>query len=162
MRLRSSISYRQASKSPLSLGPSTFVIRTATSADFDDVLALWRFAGDPTPTDSQDALAGLLERDPEALLLACEGGELVGTLIAAWDGWRGSLYRLAVHPECRRQGIATELVRAGEERLREAGAIRLTAIVVDGDAGALGLWAAAGYERQAKRARFVRMLDAPG
>ena len=134
-------------------------IRTGTPADLGAVLAFWRLAGDPSPTDSEEALAQLLDRDPEALLLADPGDRLVGTLIAAWDGWRGSLYRLAVHPRHRRDGIATALVRAGEERLRRAGAVRLTAIVVDGDAAAAGLWAAAGYERQSERARFVRMLD---
>ena len=35
---------------------------------------------------------------------------MVGSLIAAWDGWRGSFYRLAVHPERRRQRIATALL----------------------------------------------------
>lgn len=133
-------------------------VRTAARADVGHVLAFWRLAGDPTPTDSEVALAALLDRDPGALLLACEGEGIVGTLIAAWDGWRGSLYRLAVHPERRRRGLATALVRAGEERLRRQGAIRLTAIVVEGEEGAMALWAAAGYERQAERARFVRML----
>ena len=58
-----------------------------------------------------------------------------------------------------RAGIATALVRAGEERLRGLGAVRLTAIVVEGDAAAAGLWEAVGYEAQAERLRFIRMLD---
>ena len=49
--------------------------------------------------------------------------------------------------------------RAGEERLRGLGAVRLTAIVVEGDAAAAGLWEAVGYEAQAERLRFIRMLD---
>jgi ribosomal protein S18 acetylase RimI-like enzyme len=40
----------------------------------------------------------------------------VGTLVAAWDGWRGNMYRLAVLPEHRRAGIGRELVDAGYER----------------------------------------------
>jgi predicted MFS family arabinose efflux permease len=38
----------------------------------------------------------LLNADPEALLVAEVDGVVVGSLIAAWDGWRGSFYRLAV------------------------------------------------------------------
>lgn len=136
-----------------------FEIRAATPAELGDVLGFWRRAGNPTPTDSPVALRLLLDRDPEALLLAEDERGIVGTVIAAWDGWRGSLYRLAVDPERRRAGIATALVRAGEERLRGLGAVRLTAIVVEGDAVAGALWEAVGYERQAERARFVRMLE---
>jgi len=75
-----------------------------------------------------------------------------------WDGWRGSFYRLAVHPEHRREGLATELVREGERRLAAHDAERLTAIVAGEDPGAHEFWAAAGYERQADRERFVREL----
>ena len=134
-------------------------IHVATSAELGDVLEFWRRAGDPTPTDSPVALRLLLDRDPEALLIAEDERRIAGTLIAAWDGWRGSLYRLAVDPERRRAGIATALVRAGEERLRGLGAVRLTAIVVEGVAAAAGLWEAVGYEAQAERLRFIRMLD---
>ena len=83
---------------------------------------------------------------------------MIGSLIAAWDGWRGSFYRLAVDPAWRRRGIATALVRRGEERLRDLGAERLTAIAVGSDSEANGLWLSVGYQRQSDRARFVRML----
>ena len=52
------------------------------------------------------------------------------------------------------------LLGEGERRLRERGAVRLTAIVADDEEGALGFWRAAGYERQQHRARFVRHCDA--
>jgi ribosomal protein S18 acetylase RimI-like enzyme len=123
------------------------------------VLGLWRAAeAQPSATDDEESLGLLLRRDPESLLLAEVDGELAGSLIAAWDGWRGSFYRLAVHPARRRQGIATALVRAGEERLRELGATRLTAIVASEDREAMALWSSVGYESQPGRSRFVRML----
>jgi len=134
-------------------------IRTGTAADVASVLALWQAAESlPTATDTEQALGGLLERDPESLLIATVDDVTVGSLIAGWDGWRGSFYRLAVHPEWRRQGIAGTLIRTGEERLKALGAIRLTAIVASDERGAMALWQAVGYERQAERSRFVRML----
>lgn len=139
---------------------SDWEIRTGSERDIDAVLALWRAAqGTPSATDTEDGVARLLDHDPGSLLLAEAERAMVGSLIAAWDGWRGSFYRLTVHPEHRRRGLATALVRAGEERLRELGAVRLTAIVAGEDGNAAALWSSVGYERQAARDRYVRMLD---
>jgi ribosomal protein S18 acetylase RimI-like enzyme len=57
------------------------------------------------------------------------GGEIVGTLIAAFDGWRGGMYRLAVEPSGRRRGFGRALISEGERRLRAAGARRVTALI---------------------------------
>lgn len=137
-------------------------IRNAGAHDIQAVLELWVLAGSVPAVgdDSPDGLIRLLATDPQALLVAEVDDALVGSLIAAWDGWRGSFYRLAVAPEQRHRGLATLLLRTGEQRLHERGAIRLTAIVADEEAGAMGFWRAAGYERQQHRARFVRQLDA--
>jgi ribosomal protein S18 acetylase RimI-like enzyme len=136
-------------------------IHGAGGEDIAPVLALWDAAGSlPSVSDSAEGLARLLAADPEALLVAEFGGVLAGSLIAAWDGWRGSFYRLAVAPEHRRKGLATMLVREGERRLRERGAVRLTAIVAEDEAHAIAFWRAVGYERQRHQARFVRRPDA--
>jgi ribosomal protein S18 acetylase RimI-like enzyme len=114
------------------------VIRSAGAQDIATVLDLWAATGSvPTVSDSPDGLAGLLAIDPQALLVAEVDGVLVGSLIATWDGWRGSFYRLAVAPEHRRKGLATMLLREAERHLRERGAIRLTAIVADDEENAM-------------------------
>jgi ribosomal protein S18 acetylase RimI-like enzyme len=139
--------------------PAAPQIRTGRAADIDAVLDLWRRAdASPSSTESADDVRGLLERDPEALLLADAGGGVVGSLIVGWDGWRGTFYRLAVDPRARRRGLATALVRTGEERLRGLGARRLNAIVESEEADAMAFWAAAGYELQTARSRFVKNL----
>jgi ribosomal protein S18 acetylase RimI-like enzyme len=136
---------------------SELTIRSASSADIAAVLSLWGAAGVPSGvSDTPAGLAALLDCDPEALLVAGSRSGIVGSLIAAWDGWRGSFYRLAVHPEHRREGVATALLREGERRLRRRGAVRLTAIVAEDERLALEFWRAAGYARQPNRVRFLR------
>ncbi|MET0421790.1 MAG: GNAT family N-acetyltransferase, partial [Acidimicrobiia bacterium] len=75
--------------------------------------------------------------------------------IAAWDGWRGSIYRLVVAPDVRRRRLGVRLVKAAEARLSAVGATRLQAIVVEHDDQATAFWRSTGWERQLERLRFV-------
>ena len=132
-------------------------IRPATGADVRHTLELWRESdAEPTHTDDKGSLRQLIAHDPASLLLADYEGRVVGSVIAAWDGWRGSIYRLVVGPELRRQGLGCRLLIAAESRLREAGAERCQAIVVETDAQAVGFWGASGWERQMERLRYVK------
>jgi ribosomal protein S18 acetylase RimI-like enzyme len=134
-------------------------IRAATLDDVPAVLALWREAdAEVTETDDASAVEALLSRDPEALLVATDDHRIVGSVVAGWDGWRGQLSRLAVHPGARRRGLGTALVRAAEEHLRGLGARRIAAIVVDDHDMALVFWAAAGYDL-APHVRFTKTLQ---
>ena len=124
------------------------------------VLELWaqtRSEHATTP-DRSDDVERLVAESPAALLVAEREGEIVGALIAVWDGWRGNMYRLAVRDGHRRQGIGIALIRAGEEYLRDRGAHRVTALVAfeDGEAGAF--WESAGYPQDHEIGRRVRNL----
>jgi ribosomal protein S18 acetylase RimI-like enzyme len=135
-------------------------IRAATAADVDSVIAVWAEARSSvarTP-DTPEVVGRLLDRDPGALLVAADTGVVVGALVVGWDGWRGNLYRLAVVPTRRREGIAQQLVEAGHDRLRRLGAQRVTALVGDDEGAAVGLWRAVGYRRDEFVHRFVRDL----
>lgn len=112
--------------------------RNATEADIDAVLRFWATAAEDShrPPDSTDAVRRLIERDPEALILAVDGDTVVGSIIVGWDGWRCHLYRLAVTPTHRRQGIGRELVTRAEARFTTYGGTRADAMVLDDNAPA--------------------------
>jgi ribosomal protein S18 acetylase RimI-like enzyme len=136
------------------------VIRAAMLSDVPRVLALWDHARSPaavTP-DIPESLNSLLERPGSVLLVAEHDQHIVGSLIVAWDGWRGNMYRLAVLPHLRRQGIATRPVEAGHEHLRSKGARRVTALVAHAEEGAVHLWERAGYRQDKQISRFVKNL----
>ena len=124
------------------------------------MLAVWDQARSAVAVtvDTPENVARLIDHTPDALLVAESGGEIVGVLVAAWDGWRGNMYRLAVLPPHRRRGIARRLVEAGHERLRTKGAQRVTALVAHDEEEATGLWRATGYAFDEQLARFVRNL----
>jgi ribosomal protein S18 acetylase RimI-like enzyme len=135
---------------------STTTIRAATMADVPEVVAFWRRWAEPTSTDSDEAVATLLARDPGSLILAEADGEVVGSVVAGWDGWRGSVYRLAVDDGFRRAGLGTALLEAAESRLVALGARRMHAIVVGSSAGAVAFWDASGWEHQREQRRYAK------
>ena len=92
------------------------------------------------------------------LLVAEQDGNFVGSVIGGFDGWRGNIYWLAVHPEYRRLGIARRLVAELELRLAAMGAKRITTLVENEHPWATLFWAAIGYNLDPGMARYVRNL----
>jgi ribosomal protein S18 acetylase RimI-like enzyme len=137
----------------------TVELRPCRDGDVEAVLALWQRAeAVPRPTDRPDALLRRLERDRDLFVLAWDGERLVGSLMGGWDGWRGQMYRLAVDPEYRRQGLARRLVDFVEERLRALGAERITSLVFVHEPGAADFWHGAGYQPDAATERYTKNL----
>jgi ribosomal protein S18 acetylase RimI-like enzyme len=135
------------------------LIRSGTADEIGALLELWRDAEThPSATDDAAGLQALFDADPDGVLVAEDGRDIVGALIATFDGWRGNMYRLAVLPEHRRRGIATALVKAGESRLRSRGARRITALVAHEQPGASEFWGSARFELDPRTTRFVRSL----
>ncbi|GIH29195.1 N-acetyltransferase [Acrocarpospora phusangensis] len=136
------------------------VIRRGTDADISDILDFWLRAAEGTDRrDDPAKVVALIERDPEALLIAEIDGVLVGTLIAGWDGWRAHLYRLAVSPEYRRRGIGSALIEAAEKRFATFAAFRVDAMVLHDNDLAHPAWHAAGYRPQPEWSRWVKALE---
>ncbi|MCY1139141.1 GNAT family N-acetyltransferase [Actinoplanes sp. Pm04-4] len=136
------------------------IVRAVGPSELAAVLKFWSVAAENSsrPADTAAAVEALVARDPSALIVAVDDGEIVGTVIAGWDGWRCHIYRLAVAPDRRRAGIGSRLIAAAEERFRALGAIRVDAMVLDGNDGAHGAWAAHGYRQQGDWSRWVKPL----
>jgi ribosomal protein S18 acetylase RimI-like enzyme len=137
-----------------------FALRTASVADVDGLLAMWQEAAenDSRPPDTREAVAALLGRDADALILAEHDGELIGSIIAGWDGWRCHLYRLAVKPGWRRKGVGSALLEAAEKRLQALGARRIDAMVLASNDFGQNLWRAGGYSEQRNWRRWVKSV----
>lgn len=135
-------------------------IRDAVRSDLEAVLRFWQEAEAlPTNTDDAGALERLLDHPTSVLLLAVDGSRLAGTVIGGFDGWRGGIYRLAVHPSRRRGGLGGRLVAAACERLEEMGARRIAAFARAEEAQALAFWdsgAGADFVPAASSVRYVR------
>lgn len=135
-------------------------LRTCGEGDLQAVLDLWKAANaTPTVTDTIESLRLYIHHSPASfLLLADDGGRLAGSVMGAFDGWRGNIYRLAVHPDYRRQGLAQALVAAADKRLAMLGAVRVTALVESDHPDAVGFWTTSAYKFDPHMVRYTRNL----
>ena len=133
-----------------------FLIRECRSEEAEALLTLWQAAGtSPSVTDTITDIQGAIESSA-SVLVADADRHIVGSLIATFDGWRGNMYRIAVHPDYRRRGIGQALVKEGEKRLVVQGAKRITALVEEKYPGATAFWLSVGYEIEPGIVRFFR------
>ena len=138
---------------------SEITLRPCRVGDIQAVLELWVASeAVPGPTDDAGAIEVRLRRDAELFVLATDGERIVGSLMGGWNGWRGDMARLAVHPDYRRRGIAQRLVEEVEARLRELGCTRITGLVFVTEPGAPEFWANAGYEPDPAIGRYFKNI----
>jgi ribosomal-protein-alanine N-acetyltransferase len=131
------------------------VVRTATTADLDDVAAL---ESDNLGVDawSENLLAeGLAGRLPTIHYLVAEVDDVVvGHAVTSLAGDIAELQRIAVTPAARRTGVASDLLEAAVALA--GGADRMLLEVRADNAGARAFYAARGFVEVDRRPRYYR------
>ncbi len=133
-------------------------MREYREGDGDRLRTFWLTCGIRIrPGDDDASLAAFATRNPGLFVLAEEQRHIVGSALAGWDGRRGWLYHVAVHPDERRRGLGRRLVEVVEARLRERGCPKVNLIVGEGNAHAIAFWESVGYAR-AKTVEYEKEL----
>ena len=117
------------------------------AAHFDGVKALWEivFPDDPPRNRADAAIPEKLKVQGELFFVALKEGRVIGTTMAGYDGHRGWLYSVAVHPDHRRDGIGSQLLRAAEAKLASMGCRKLNLQIRAGNEAVTAFYAAHGY-----------------
>jgi GNAT superfamily N-acetyltransferase len=104
---------------------------------FEEVVRLIDVAGAATGASysRSDVVEALHEQQPAVAAVAAGG--LVGAVVARVDGSDAHLMALALHPDWRKQGIGSALLRRLDQEIIHRGARRLLALVGPGQVGEL-------------------------
>ena len=126
-------------------------VRSFRRGDTEAVIALWAEAGLTRPwNDPRLDIERKLSVQPELFLVAEDpsmSGELIGSVMAGYDGHRGWLYYLATAESHRGRGVARALVEDAENRLLDMGCPKVQLMVREGNEDVLGFYDGLGYER---------------
>ncbi len=123
------------------------VIRPFEPQDHAEVVSLWKdiFPDDPPWNEPTAVIRRKLTVQPELFLVGYADGRLVATVLAGFDGVRGWIHHLAVHPSRRRRGIARALMIAAEEGLVKLGCPKVNLQVRATNTAVISFYRALGY-----------------
>ena len=123
-------------------------IRSYRVTDEASVIALWRACGLVRPqNDPQKDITRKLKVNPEWFLVAEVDRQIVGAVMAGYEGHRGWINYLAVEPARQRGGLGRALMTEAEQRLRAAGCPKINLQVRTDNVAAIAFYERIGFRR---------------
>lgn len=101
---------------------SSLLIRPFQTEDEDALVALWKMCELTVPWNNPHKdIARKLQVQPELFLVGILDSNLIATVMGGYDGHRGWINFLAVHPDFRENGYGQEIMNSVETKIREMG-----------------------------------------
>ncbi len=98
--------------------------------DTEQTVALWQACGLTRPwNDPYRDIQRKWDEEPSLFIVADQGGQIVGSVMAGYDGHRGWIYYLAVTPQLQSQGIGKRLALVAEEKLLALGCPKIQLMI---------------------------------
>jgi ribosomal protein S18 acetylase RimI-like enzyme len=122
------------------------IIRAFEEKDRHAVIALWQACGLTAPqNDPNKDIDRKLKVNPELFLLGFENTELVATVMGGYEGHRGWINYLGVHPSAQHKGYGKQIMQAVEEKLRAKGCPKINLQVRTSNQQVIDFYTTLGY-----------------
>ena len=123
-------------------------IRQFCEADQPQVVRLWRevFGYDAPHNDPELMIRRKMAAQPDLFFVGEVETHVVGTLMAGYDGHRGWIYLLAVHPEHRRRGLGSALLTRAQDELAARGCLKINLQVMAENQDVVAFYQAHGFD----------------
>ena len=121
-------------------------IRPYRPQDAEFLVSLWALCGLTRPwNDPYRDIDRKLSVDGSGLIVLEEDTQLIGAVMVGYDGHRGWINYLAVHPDHRRRGLGRLLMAAAEDRLAALGCPKVNLQVRGSNQEAVEFYRRIGY-----------------
>lgn len=126
----------------------------------EQVIALWEavFGYETAHNSPNLVIDKKIAIDDGLFFVAVAGVEVVGTIMAGYDGHRGWIYSVAVHPNQRKQGIGSDLVSHAEHALAEKGCMKINLQIMQGNETVAAFYSSLGYSEE-KRVSMGKRIN---
>ena len=122
-----------------------FSLRSFELADREALIQLWRECSlVRTPNDPASDIDAKVAHD-EGLFVALEESQIVGSVMAGFEGHRGWINYLAVLPSRQRSGLGSALLQRAEGYLAGLGCEKINLQVRDSNLDVVAFYERAGY-----------------
>jgi ribosomal protein S18 acetylase RimI-like enzyme len=124
----------------------TAAIRPYRPDDAEALVSLWALCDLTRPwNDPFRDIERKIDADPNGLLVLEEDRQCIGAVKVGYDGHRGWINYLAVHPDHRGRGLGRLLVATAEQRLSELGCPKVNLQVRAANKDAVEFYQSVGY-----------------
>ena len=121
-------------------------IRPYQPGDEQAVVQLWTDCGLVVPWNNPHRdIRRKREVRPDMFLVGCSAGQIIATVMAGYDGHRGWINYLAVHPNHQRSRIGSRMMNEAEIRLRAAGCPKINLQVRSANTNVIEFYKKIGY-----------------
>lgn len=121
-------------------------LRSFQVGDEDAIIDLWRLCSLVHPqNDPNKDIERKLRVRPDLFLVGLLEGKMVASVMVGYEGHRGWINYLAVHPDQRRKGFGRQIMVEAERRLREEGCAKINLQVRSSNAEVLAFYRAIGF-----------------
>ena len=121
-------------------------IRPFQTEDEASVVSLWQLCELTVPWNNPyKDIARKLKVQPELFLVGMLNSLLIATVMGGYDGHRGWINYLAVHPDFQGQGYAQQVMENVESELRKRGCPKINLQIRSGNARVMAFYQKLGF-----------------
>ena len=138
----------------------SFHIRPYQLRDETSVIKLWRICGLIVPWNNPyNDIIRKLDIQPELFLVGLKDRVLISTVMGGYEGHRGWINYLAVHPDFQKRGYGSQILKEVEEELKNKGCPKINLMIRKGNNKVIDFYQKLGYSVEDVTSMGKRIKD---
>ena len=123
------------------------IIEFDNSEHRSQVIVLWQtvFGYEAAHNSPETVIDKKLQHKDGLFFVAQKEQNVVGTVMAGYDGHRGWIYSIAVHPEHQKRGIGSDLLAFTQSKLESLGCLKINLQIMEGNETVQRFYLSNGY-----------------